>query len=688
MELTRLHGVGPAIATRLADAGFRRVEDLLTIIPRGYVDRSRITPIADLCEGESAHVIGAISDAVSSRGWGGRGAFGKVRITDDSGTIEAHFFGATAKGLRSSFRDGRRALVSGVVRAHKGVIVFSHPDVIFLDGDDASFARFVPTYPEIPGVPAKRLAAWARQAIDLLEDRLIDALPRAELDLDMPSLADALRTIHAPPDETDSGALERRDTPAYRRLIFDELFFLQLGLLLRRRNSERGRAVELGRVSALADSIMREMGFALTPGQCEALDAISEDLAADRPMHRLLMGDVGSGKTIVAILAAARVIENGFQAAIMAPTEVLARQQFERWSPIFERLGVGVGLFLGDASSDVVRESRGRLKRGEIRLAFGTHALLGARAKFDRLALVVVDEQHRFGVGQRARLSDKAVTPHVLVMSATPIPRSLAHTAFGDLDLSVIRHRPPGRSRCETAWIEDDRDRAYALLTPILARGDRVFVVFPAVEESEESDVANALGFFRSEAAARFPGHPIGLLHGRLTGAEKEAALRDFESGKTRVLVATTVIEVGVDVAEAGAVLIEDAPRFGLSSLHQIRGRVGRSDRPGVCVLHSRGPRTETATRRLQTLVDCDDGFRIADEDLAIRGPGDMLGARQHGLPKLRFASLARDVELLEKARNAARTWWDRRTDLRDDPAVERILRHRFGDRLETGTIG
>lgn len=687
MELTRLHGVGPALAKRFAAAGFRCVEDLISIIPRGYVDRTRITPIAQLREGELVHVIGKASGAVSSRGWGGRGAFGKVTIADDTGEIRAHFFGATAKGLQSSFRDGRRVLISGIVKTHRDELTFSHPDAVFLDDDEATFPKFLPSYPEIEGVPAKRLSGWILQAIDLVEDRLIDALPRDELGLDFPGLADALRAIHHPSDDTDAAVLERRDTPAYRRLIFDELFFLQLGLLLRRKNSDAGRAAWLPRRSSLADAVLREVGFALTLAQAEALAIVQEDLSANRPMHRLLMGDVGSGKTIVAILAAARVIDGGYQAALMTPTEVLARQQFERWSPIFERLGVGVGLFLGEMS-DVVRESARRLARGEIGLAFGTHALLGSRAKFDRLAFVVVDEQHRFGVGQRARLSDKALTPHVLVMSATPIPRSLAHTAFGDLDLTVIRERPPGRQRGETVWIADDRDRAFGLLAPVLARGERVFVVFPAVVESEESDIASAVGFLQKEAMARFAGIPVGLLHGRLTGAEKERALRDFAEGRTRVLVATSVIEVGVDVAEAGAVLIEDAQRFGLSSLHQIRGRVGRSDRPGLCVLCSRGPLTDTAKRRLQTLVDCDDGFRIADEDLAIRGPGDMLGARQHGLPRLRFASLARDVDTLEQARNAARTWWDRRTDLRADPAVERILRHRFGDRLEFGSIG
>ncbi|MCL4233679.1 MAG: ATP-dependent DNA helicase RecG [Deltaproteobacteria bacterium] len=687
MELTRLQGVGPAMAKRLADAGFRRVEDLITIIPRGYIDRTRITPIAQLQDGALAHVIGMASSATTSRGWGGRGAFGKVTIADETGEIRAYFFGATAKGLRSSFRDGRRMLLSGIVRTHRDELAFSHPDVVFLDDPETSYAKYLPKYPEFEGVSAKRLAAWILQAIDLVEDRLIDALPRDELGLDLPSLADALRAIHRPPDETDPTALASRNTTAYRRLIFDELFFLQLGLMLRRKNSEIERTARLPTKSSLADAILHDVGFTMTTAQAAALATVHADLSADRPMHRLLMGDVGCGKTIVAILAAARVIESGYQAALMAPTEVLARQQYERWSPIFERLGVGVGLFLGEGS-EVVRESTRRLARGAIGLAFGTHALLGARAKFDRLAFVVVDEQHRFGVGQRARLSDKALTPHVLVMSATPIPRSLAHTAFGDLDLCVIRERPPGRRGGETVWVEDDRDRAFGLLAPTLARGDRVFVVFPAVEGSEESDIANAVGFFRKEAELRFSGIPIGLLHGRMTGVEKERALRDFAEGRTRVLVATTVIEVGVDVAEAGAVLIEDAQRFGLSSLHQIRGRVGRSDRPGLCVLCSRGPLTETAKRRLQTLVDCDDGFRIADEDLAIRGPGDMLGARQSGLPKLRFASLARDLETLEQARNAARTWWGKRSDLRADPAVERILRHRFGNRLEFGTIG
>lgn len=689
MQLTRIPGIGPKTAASLRAAGFAAVHDLLRLVPTRYIDRRQIVTIDRLVEGGPFHVVAVVRKATSTRGWGRRGAFGRVTFEDATGSIDAFFFGAPAKGLANAFRVGRRVFVSGEVRRRKDEWAFSHPDTFFLDDDAPAPARYFPVYSAVESFGSKRLGGWIRSAVDLSAPRLIDALPRAEIGWEaLPTLVDALREIHAPPDEFDAAALAERRTPGYERMILDELFFLQIGLQLRRRDASASSAQVVRAPVEALDRFIRSFGFSWTADQARCVSEILGDMAAGRPMHRLLQGDVGSGKTAVAMAAAAAIGLAGAQAAVMAPTEVLARQHVENWRGRFADVGLRLAFLGGGLERAEARRVREDIASGVIDVAVGTHALVSDGSVFRNLALIVVDEQHRFGVVQRGKLSAKSAVPHVLVMSATPIPRTLSMTVYGDLDVSILREKPPGRRPILTRVWDGDRTEVYARVRAAVEAGERAFVIHPLVEDSEEVDWSSAVTFYEKEAVEFFPGIAVGLLHGRLRPEEKAAALRRFANGETPVLVATTVVEVGVDVPEAGVVVIEDAQRFGLSQLHQIRGRVGRSERAGECWLLTDPEIGDRARRRLAALGETDDGFAIAEEDLAIRGPGDILGSRQHGIPSLRWAHWSRDVALFLKARDAASTWLDAHPDWREHRDVVRVLAHRWGDKLDLENIG
>ena len=698
--LTALPGIGPRRAEALERRGLRRIADLLFHLPGRYDDRRSLVAVKSLEVGHRATFIARVLlvDFVSSRGRAGR--FRRILqavVGDETGTVNLKWFHG-GEAFQGILRKGATLLVTGDVRRYRFAKELLHPEVEVLDAEDGegpeALRRVVPDYPAPEGMhprTVRRLVALAvAEYADLVASHLPERLARER---GLPGAAEALRAVHDPGADADVAALRERRSPAHERLVLEELYLLEVGLALRRSAlaAEPGIATPADgpRTRAAAASLP----FRLTRAQQRAWREIRADLARPHPMSRLLQGDVGSGKTAVAFLAAVAVAESGCQAALMAPTELLA-EQHER---TLRRLAIGPArLRIALLTSSVARAEadalRQRLAAGEIDLVVGTHALVQEEVRFRALALAIVDEQHRFGVLQRAALAAKtgegALAPDVLVMTATPIPRTLALTLYGDLDLSVIDELPPGRVPVVTDVLrEGEGRRIVELIRQTTARGEQVYVVYPLVEESEKVDLRAALES-AGRIAAAFPALRVDLVHGRLDAAARAEAMARFERGETQILVSTSVVEVGVDVANATLMIVEHAERFGLAQLHQLRGRVGRGRRPGTCLLVARGGGADSEAR-LAALLETTDGFRIADADLRIRGPGEFLGTRQHGrLPDLHVADLVRDARLVSVAREAALTTVRRDPGLRAHPELHDAVRARWGDRLALADVG
>ena len=692
--LTTLAGIGPRNAERLEKLGLYSVRELLFYYPRDHIDYARQIPIRELEPGETVTLVATVrSCKCFSSPRNPKLTILELVVKDASGQLKLSRFYAGDRFRNRGWQEQQKRLyspgavlaASGLVKASKYGITLDNPDLEVLNqsGDkieSLTVGRVVPVYPLTDGVQpdlVRRAVVAALPAAPKLAEPLPEALLQQ---YDLMALKEAIAYIHFPPDHE---ALDQ----ARRRLIFDEFFYLQLGLLKRRqqqRQTQQGPS--LRPQGELIEQFYQLLPFELTQAQQRVVQEIFTDLQAATPMNRLVQGDVGSGKTVVAVVSLLAAIQSGFQTALMAPTEVLAEQHYRKLVDWFNQLHLPVELLTGSTRAAKRREIATQLKTGVLPLLVGTHALIQKQVEFQRLGLVVIDEQHRFGVAQRAMLQQKGQHPHVLTMTATPIPRTLALTMHGDLDVSQIDELPPGRQAIQTVLLgPGDRTHAYDLIRREVAQGRQVYIVLPLVEESEKLDLRSAVEEHQRLQTTTFPNFQVGLLHGRMSSNDKDAVIQQFRQGELHLLVATTVVEVGVDIPNATVMLLEHADRFGLSQLHQLRGRVGRGAHQSYCLLMN-SSKTETARQRLKVLEQSQDGFFIAEMDLRFRGPGEVLGTRQSGLPDLALASLVDDQSSLELAREAAEKVIAKDATLERWPLLQAELDRRY-QRLMGGTI-
>lgn len=692
--LASLPEIGPKKGGHLTRLDLHTVRDILFYYPRDHIDYARQVNIRELEAGETVTIVGKVHRC---------GCFNSPRnskltilelvLKDQTGQIKiSRFFAGNRYCNRGWQEQQKRRYPVGAVIAGSGLVkqskygltledpeleVLAHPgDTI----DSLTIGRVVPIYPLTEGVGAdlvRQAMIAAMPAIAQLKDPLPDVLRNQ---YGLMELKDAIANIHFP---SDSAILE----VARRRLVFDEFFYLQLGLLQRQHKARQvHNSAVLASTGQLIDDFHQLLPFKLTGAQSRVINDILTDLGSTAPMNRLVQGDVGSGKTVVAVVAILAAIQSGYQAALMAPTEVLAEQHYRKLVSWFNLLHLPVELLTGSTKAAKRRIIHAQLATGELPLLVGTHALIQEGVNFRRLGLVVIDEQHRFGVGQRARLQQKGESPHVLTMTATPIPRTLALTLHGDLDVSQIDELPPGRQQIQTTILSGkERPQAYDLICREVAQGRQVYIVLPMIEESEKLDVRAAVEEHQKLQESIFPQFQVGLLHGRMTSSEKDEAINQFRENQTQILVSTTVIEVGVDVPNATVMLIENAERFGLSQLHQLRGRVGRGAQQSFCLLMS-SSKTETARQRLKVLEQSQDGFFISEMDMRFRGPGEVMGSRQSGLPDFALASLVEDQEVLELAREAAQKVIAKDETLKRWSLLQAELKYRY-ERLMGGAI-
>ncbi len=660
-------GVGPALASILARMGVLTVGDLLAVTPIRYIDRRRVLAVSELTPGKDRTVSGDVVAAGISFLGARKKRIYEIVVDDGTGKVSAKFFHFRQSYMSKRYPIGTKLMLSGDVSEFGKTLQFIHPETEVL-GDEGeapeTAGKIIPVYPLTEGLYQKTMRRIIRNAWDKYNGHIHPVFP--EPFAEKYNLSDpwsCLQEVHFPSPDLDPDLLAIGRSAAHRTLIFDEFFFLELGLALRRRQHAVKPGIAFGRGQDVCERLVGALPFELTGAQMRVIGEIFADMEKAEPMNRLLQGDVGSGKTVVALAAAAKAIANGYQSAIMAPTEILAEQHYGTIAGIAGPLGIPHALLTSSTKGAQRRDILARTASGELPLIVGTHALIQEGVDFQNLGFVVVDEQHRFGVMQRAMLRKKGAPagegdpwPDVLVMTATPIPRTLAMTLYGDLDVSVLDEMPRGRKPVITRlYDEKQRQKLYEGIEHELKGGRQAYVVYPLIEESEKLDLKNATDMCEELRKVFEPGgFRVELLHGRMPGEEKERVMGEFKAGRIHVLTATSVVEVGVDVPNASVMVIEHAERFGLAQLHQLRGRVGRSDHQSYCILMAEYRRSEEAGRRLTAMVETTDGFRIAEEDLALRGPGEFMGTRQHGIPPFRIANIARDVGILSQARDAA----------------------------------
>lgn len=672
-SVSALRGVGPALIQRLQRMDIWRVQDVLFHLPSRYQDRRTLCAIADLLPEQECAVIGEILAVEHARG---RRDQWLITLGDGSGQLQIRLFHMVAS-LRAQWQVGRRLWCFGELRAGYHGLEMVHPE--WQMADQPHFqppVHLTPFYPSTQGITQAQWRRWVAQALTLI-DQLPDYLEKY-LPSSWPRLGEGLRLLHESAEEVPTP-----EHPAWQRLALEELLANHLAVRRVRQLDAQPDAPVLQATGALWQRFLRHLPFVPTSAQERVIGEINRDLGRPRPMRRLLQGDVGSGKTLVAAAAILTACEAGFQVAVMAPTEILAEQLFARFKAWLEPLGCGVGFLVGGSGIKSRRELLDDLSSGRVAVVVGTQALFQEGVDFNRLGLVIIDEQHRFGVDQRRQLLEKGTMPHLLVMTATPIPRTLAMTVHADLDLSVIDALPPGRSPVETLVITDSRRPELMLrMQRMLAENRQIYWVCPLIEESETLELQAAETSY-ADLQAALPNVAIGLIHGRLRATEKARVMADFQAGALRMLVATTVIEVGVDVPNASLMVIEHAERMGLAQLHQLRGRVGRGTQQSTCILLYHPPLSAKARARLQALRDTNDGFVIARKDLELRGPGEYLGTRQTGLLQMRVADMLRDEALLAELPSLAARL------LRDDPeAVQALIQRWLGSRLDYSRVG
>ena len=657
MPIRSIKGVGEKRAEAFDAVGIRSVEDFFYYLPRRYEDRTHFAAIKELKEGQTRTVKATVLVSGDRRSFHRKGfSITEALVEDESGRLSCVWFNQPY--LKQYLRPQTRVILYGRAEVYAGKLQMTNPEFELVDGKEDDQAlnvnRIVPVYPLMAGLGQRTMRRMMKQVIDRHLAEIVDPLPEPiRVRNRLLDLRRSLENIHFPENE------QLREQ-AFNRLSFDEFLLFQLPLALRKARKKEIPGLRHAVEGALTLQFRRSLPFQLTSDQEQVLVEITADMASGQAMQRLLQGDVGSGKTVVATLAAVMAVQGGYQAVMMAPTELLAKQHYEKITAQCRQLSrprggkFTVGLLTGSLLKKERERTESAVREGKIDFLIGTHALLEERVGFRNLGLVVIDEQHKFGVGQRALLPRKGKNPDVLIMTATPIPRTLAITLYGDLDVSVIRHLPPGRKEIKTLNFDArEAGRAYALAREQMGKGKQVYIVFPVIEESYALDMAGAQKMFERFKTGEFRGYRLALLHGRMAQAEQQEIMRKFKERQLDCLVATTVLEVGIDVPTATCMIVENAERFGLSQLHQLRGRVGRGTDVSYCVLVSNTAIEESALR-MQAMVDNTDGFRIAEEDLKLRGPGEYFGSRQHGLDGLRIGNPLSQMHLLKDAREEA----------------------------------
>ncbi len=658
IPLTSLTGVGAKVAEKLAKVGLNTVQDLLFHLPHRYEDRTRIYPIVKLHAGLWAAVQGKVMSVDTLFG---RKKMLSVKLSDGNGTITLRFFNFTA-GMKNNFAEGKTVHAYGEIKRGSYGLEIVHPDYKFYAPNQKPDVEqtLTPVYPTTDGLRQITLRNLTDQALELIDKAAVQELLPSGLYNQQVTLADALHTIHRPPPSLDLDQFDEGKHPAQVRLIMEELLAQNLSMLSVRSKGQQDAALPLAEKNQLKQQLLSQLPFSPTNAQARVVREIEQDLEKSHPMMRLVQGDVGSGKTLVAALAALRALEHGYQVALMAPTELLAEQHAINFAAWLEPMGIKVGWLAGKLKGKAKEAQLETIASGEAQMVVGTHALFQEHVHFDHLALVIIDEQHRFGVHQRLELREKGekqgTYPHQLIMTATPIPRTLAMTAYADLETSVIDELPPGRTPIQTVAIPDTKrdDIVERVRNACLNEGKQAYWVCTLIDESEVLE-AQAAADTAEELQRKLPDVKIGLVHGRMKPAEKQAVMQDFKDNKLHLLVATTVIEVGVDVPNSSLMIIENPERLGLAQLHQLRGRVGRGSVASHCVLLYHSPLSKTAQKRLGVLRESNDGFVIAQKDLEIRGPGELLGTKQTGMADFKIADLVRDQRLIPEVQRLAR---------------------------------
>jgi ATP-dependent DNA helicase RecG len=688
-DIQQIKGVGPHRANLLNRISIKTVKDALYYLPCRYEDRSIIKKIADLICGKIETVSGRVISAEVIRLRGKSLRIFELTINDGHTNMKVKWFNQPF--VKNNFKPGIQLLLCGTVRESRSPgagFEMQSPEYEIINDDKDSFIhtnRIVPIYRVTSGLSVRMMRSIMFNIVNTFAKDAVDPLPLETLKRNaLPGLSESLSHLHFPDTGTDVGCLNRLASDYHNRLRFEELFMLELGLAVLKKRNNLERGISFGSKGTLLKKLIDLLPFNLTQAQQRAFDDIRRDMKMPFPMNRLIQGDVGCGKTIVALMAMIGAVECGYQSALMAPTELLAEQHLITIYRLVEKLGISICLLTGSNKDRPLD----KIASGEINVVVGTHALVQEGVEFKNLGLAVIDEQHRFGVMQRAALKKKAVNPDVLVMTATPIPRTLALTLYGDLDYSVIDELPPNRQPVTTLLFPSTKKESiYELMREEIKNGRQVYVVYPVIEESEKTDLRSAtLG--KSAFEKLFPEFRFGLIHGRMKIQERELIMESFKGGQIDVLISTTVIEVGIDVPNATLMIIIHAERFGLSQLHQLRGRTGRGSHQSCCVLVAYAPYGEDAGRRLAMMVKSNDGFRIAEEDLLIRGPGEFFGTRQSGIPDLMIADIVRDAPLLNEARRDAFSVVDNDPELSGNHLLRESLKTFWQGKAELYKIG